>query len=68
MCVSSFNHDAQRLYQRLGYQIVGELSDYIVRGHSEILLRKTVGPLTGFSPSGQVESEAAGMASPPDSR
>lgn len=49
MCVSSFNVDAMRLYQRLGYKIVGELTDYIVRGHSEFLLRKTVGPLAGFS-------------------
>lgn len=48
MCVSSFNHDARRLYQRLGYQVVGELTDYIVSGHSEILLRKTVGPSTGY--------------------
>lgn len=48
MCVSSFNRDARRLYQRLGYQVVGELTDYIVQGHSEILLRKSVGPLSGF--------------------
>ena len=48
MCVSSFNHGARRLYERLGYQVVGELTDYIVRGHSEILLRKTVGPLAGY--------------------
>jgi ribosomal protein S18 acetylase RimI-like enzyme len=47
--VSSFNRDAQRLYERLGYKVVGELTDYIVRGHSEFLLRKTLGPLTGFS-------------------
>ena len=47
MCVSSFNPDALRLYQRLGYHVVGELKDYLVAGHSEILLRKTVGPLTG---------------------
>ena len=51
MCVSSFNTDAQRLYERLGYQRVGELIDYIVAGHSEILLRKTIGPLTGFHPA-----------------
>ena len=50
MCVSSFNRDARRLYERLGYRVVGELTDYIVPGHSEILLRKTVGPLTTFSP------------------
>jgi len=49
LCVSSFNRDARRLYERLGYKVVGELTDYIVRGHSEFLLRKTVGPLTGFS-------------------
>jgi ribosomal-protein-alanine N-acetyltransferase len=52
MCVSSFNQDARRLYERLGYQVVGELTDYIVRGHSEILLRKTIGPLTTFLPNG----------------
>jgi ribosomal-protein-alanine N-acetyltransferase len=46
MCVSSFNHDARRLYERLGYHVVGELTDYIVPGHSEILLRKTTGPLS----------------------
>jgi ribosomal protein S18 acetylase RimI-like enzyme len=48
MCVSSFNYGARRLYERLGYKVVGELTDYIVQGHSEILLRKSVGPLTGF--------------------
>lgn len=48
MCVSSFNHAARRLYERLGYQVVGELPDYLVQGHSEILLRKTVGPLGGY--------------------
>jgi len=26
------------------------LTDYIVAGYSEILLRKTTGPLTGFRP------------------
>ena len=48
MCVSSFNEGARRLYQRHGYEVVGELTDYIVKGHSEILLRKTVGPITSF--------------------
>lgn len=45
---SSFNPGAQRLYERLGYEVVGELRDYIVPGHSEVLLRKTLGPLTEF--------------------
>lgn len=48
LCVSSFNRDAWRLYERLGYQVIGELTDYIIQGYSEILLRKTVGPLATF--------------------
>lgn len=48
MCVSSFNEGARRLYERLGYEIVGELKDYIIAGHSEILLRKSTGPLIEF--------------------
>jgi ribosomal protein S18 acetylase RimI-like enzyme len=47
ICVSSFNPRARALYERLGYETVGELKDFIVRGHSEWLLRKTTGPLTG---------------------
>jgi ribosomal protein S18 acetylase RimI-like enzyme len=49
MLVSSFNRGAQRLYARLGYQVVGDLRDFVVAGHSEILVRKTVGPLCGFT-------------------
>jgi ribosomal-protein-alanine N-acetyltransferase len=45
LCVSSFNPDARRLYERLGYEIVGELRDYVVPGHSEILMRKSTGPM-----------------------
>ena len=43
--VSSFNTRARALYERLGYEAVGEMKDYIVRGASEILMRKTIGPL-----------------------
>src|SRR5678815_793175 len=50
MCVSSFNKDAQRLYQRLGYTVIGELTDYLVPGHSEILLRKSKGPWSRWAP------------------
>ncbi|MFL5449675.1 MAG: GNAT family N-acetyltransferase [Gemmatimonadales bacterium] len=50
LCVSSFNPDARRLYERLGYRVIGELADYLVEGHSEILLRKTSGPLSAFRP------------------
>jgi len=48
--VSSFNPDAKRLYNRLGYETIGELKDYIIRGHSEYLLRKSIAPLTEFKP------------------
>ena len=48
LCVSSFNSGAQRLYQRLGYHVVGELTDYVVAGHSELLLRKTIAPLADY--------------------
>jgi ribosomal protein S18 acetylase RimI-like enzyme len=45
ICVSSFNPRARALYERLGYETIGELKDFVVRGHSEWLLRKTIGPL-----------------------
>jgi ribosomal-protein-alanine N-acetyltransferase len=48
LCVSSFNAGARRLYERLGYRVVGELADYLVAGHSETLMRKTLGPLSDF--------------------
>jgi ribosomal protein S18 acetylase RimI-like enzyme len=48
ICVSSFNRGARRLYERLGYEVIGELEDYIIRGHSEILLRKTIAPWREF--------------------
>src|SRR5262245_9159512 len=47
LCVSSFNPRARALYERLGYEAVGELKDYIIRGASEMLMRKTRGPLKG---------------------
>lgn len=45
LCVSSFNPRARDLYERLGYELIGELKDYLVRGHSELLMRKTIGPI-----------------------
>ena len=51
MCVSSFNEQAQKLYKRLGYEVVGELREFIVPNHSEILLRKTTAPWTEFKKS-----------------
>ena len=50
LCVSTFNPDARRLYERLGYAVVGELTDYLVPGHGETLLRKSRGPWSTFTP------------------
>jgi len=51
MCVSSFNPRAKDLYLRLGYTQIGDIPDFIVRGHSEILLRKTIAPLSEWLPA-----------------
>jgi ribosomal protein S18 acetylase RimI-like enzyme len=55
LCVSSFNDGARRLYERLGYEAVGRLEDHVVRGHAEILLRKSRGPWTEFATHGTVQ-------------
>jgi [ribosomal protein S18]-alanine N-acetyltransferase len=48
LCVSSFNRAAQRFYKRMGFGRVGTLPDYIIKGHSEHLMRKTRGPIDGY--------------------
>lgn len=40
LLVSSFNQRAQQLYRQHGYELVGELKDYLVPGHSELILHK----------------------------
>lgn len=40
LCVSSFNTAARRLYERSGYEAVGEFKDYVIEGASEILMCK----------------------------
>jgi ribosomal-protein-alanine N-acetyltransferase len=50
LCVSSFNSAAQRFYKRMGFKRVGKIPDYIVKGHSEYLMRKTRGPINGYRP------------------
>ncbi|HSA55687.1 MAG TPA: GNAT family N-acetyltransferase [Gemmatimonadaceae bacterium] len=50
LCVSSFNPRARALYERLGYELVGPLKDFVVRGHSELLMWKSSGPLREFRP------------------
>jgi ribosomal protein S18 acetylase RimI-like enzyme len=52
LCCSSFNHDAMRLYHRLGYQRIGEIKDFIIAGAGEVLMRKTIGPASTFRPMG----------------
>lgn len=52
LCVSSFNPDARRLYERLGFRLVGEITDYVIPGASEFLMRKTIGSMKGFQSRG----------------
>ena len=40
LCVSSFNTRARALYERRGYAVVGELTDQVVDGASETVMRK----------------------------
>ena len=47
--VSDFNATARGFYERLGYRKVGELPDYLVTGRSEVLMRKTRGPIRGYA-------------------
>ena len=48
ICASSFNRRAQKLYQRLGYEVVGILKDYVLSGYDEVLMRKTRGSIHDF--------------------
>jgi ribosomal protein S18 acetylase RimI-like enzyme len=48
LCVSSFNPRAQKLYENCGFSVIGELKDYIVKGYSEILMRKTIAPISDY--------------------
>jgi ribosomal protein S18 acetylase RimI-like enzyme len=45
LTVSDFNTRAQAFYRRLGYARVGALTDYVVPGITELLYRKTRGPI-----------------------
>lgn len=50
LCVSSFNPDARKLYERLGFEFVGTLKDFLVEGYDELLYRKSSGPWSTFKP------------------
>ncbi len=45
LMVSDFNQGAQTFYEKLGYTRVGAIPDYIVPGITEVLYRKTRGPI-----------------------
>jgi ribosomal protein S18 acetylase RimI-like enzyme len=45
VCVSDFNEGARRFYARHGYQEIGPIPDLLIPGSSELLLRKTIGPV-----------------------
>ncbi|MBK9727037.1 MAG: GNAT family N-acetyltransferase [Saprospiraceae bacterium] len=51
MCVTSFNHQAQKLYYRLGYEKIGELKNHIIEGADEYILRKQGSPTSEFKPT-----------------
>lgn len=50
ICVSSFNTEAERLYLKLGYHKIGDLNDFVVKGHSETLFRKSIGSISELKP------------------
>jgi len=45
LCVSDFNTGAISFYERIGYSKIGEIKDYIIAGSSEVIMRKTAGPI-----------------------
>jgi len=47
VCVSDFNDGARRFYERHGYQLIGPIQNLVVAGRSELLMRKTIGPVRG---------------------
>jgi [ribosomal protein S18]-alanine N-acetyltransferase len=51
ICVSDFNKGALKLYQEFGFELIGELKDFMKDGISELLLRKSFGPRIGYKPA-----------------
>ena len=40
--VSSFNDKAQCFYEHIGFTEIGTITDFVVSGHDELLLRKII--------------------------
>jgi ribosomal-protein-alanine N-acetyltransferase len=49
ICVSDFNKSALKLYLKFGFEVIGELKDFVKAGFTEILLRKTKGPIVDYT-------------------
>jgi len=52
ICVSALNTGALKLYTRFGFELVGELPNFVKQGFTELLMRKTAGPISGYLPPG----------------
>jgi [ribosomal protein S18]-alanine N-acetyltransferase len=48
ICVSSFNKGAIKLYYDFGFELIGELTNFVKEGFTELLMRKSVGPRVGY--------------------
>ncbi|HLZ08701.1 MAG TPA: GNAT family N-acetyltransferase [Chloroflexota bacterium] len=48
LCCEITNVEARRLYEREGYVEVGPLPNFIAEGITEVLFRKTLGPIRGY--------------------
>jgi [ribosomal protein S18]-alanine N-acetyltransferase len=48
ICVSDFNNKAQNFYFNRGFKLIGKIENFLIRGYDELMLRKTVAPLTGY--------------------
>jgi ribosomal protein S18 acetylase RimI-like enzyme len=55
ICVSNFNNKALALYQKFGFEIVGQLPNFVKEGFTEILCRKTIGPMVGYHPIHKID-------------
>ena len=48
ICVSSFNNGAIKLYYEFGFKLIGELDNFVKEGFTELLMRKTFGPMIDY--------------------